>query len=102
MKGNQTQEKPKSTWIATVELTPNVRAVWYERAKVNLSMKNHEELEADGERAATLRDTRGVILDLQIYALLEQITADSATRNLASKYAALSRVTPCPSKKPAK
>jgi len=49
-----------------VELTPNVRAVWVRTRQVNLSLKNYEDARADGERAATLRDTRGVILDLQI------------------------------------
>jgi hypothetical protein len=49
-------------------------------------------------RAATLRDTRGVILDLQIYALLEQIYGRLGNKELANKYAALSRVTPVPIK----
>jgi len=61
---------------------------------VNLSLKNYEDARADGERAATLRDTRGVILDLQMYALLEQIYGRLGNKELASKYAALSRVTP--------
>jgi hypothetical protein len=65
-------------------------------------MKNYEDARADGERAATLRDRRGVILDVQIYALLEQIYGRLGNKELASKYAALSRVTPVPSKKPAK
>jgi tetratricopeptide (TPR) repeat protein len=97
MKGNQLKEA-KEHLDRAVELTPNVRAVWYERAKVNLSMKNYEDARADGERAATLRDTRGVILDLQIYALLEQIYGRLGNKELASKYAALSRVTPVPIK----
>jgi len=64
-----------------VELTQTSGRFGTERAKVNLSMKNYEDARADGERAATLRDTRGVILDLQIYALQSKFTADSATRN---------------------
>jgi hypothetical protein len=40
-------------------------------------------------RAATPRDTRGVILDLQIYALLEQIYDRLGNKELANKYAAL-------------
>jgi len=59
---------------------------------VNLSLKNYEDARADGERAATLRDTRCVILDLQIYALLEQIYGRTGIQGMASKYAALSRV----------
>jgi tetratricopeptide (TPR) repeat protein len=97
MKGNQLKEA-KEHLDRAVELTPNVRAVWYERAKVNLSMKNYEDARADGERAATLRDTKGVILDLQIYTLLEQIYSRLGNKELAGKYAALSRVTPVPIK----
>src|ERR1700687_1668632 len=97
MKGNQLKGA-KEHLDRAVELTPNVRAVWYERAKVNLSMKSYEDARADGERAATLRDTGGVILDLQIYALLEQIYGRLGKKELASQYAALSRVTPVPIK----
>lgn len=97
LKGNQLKEA-KEHLNRAVELTPNVRAVWYERAKVNLSMKKYEDASADGERAATLRDTAGVILDLQIYALLEQIYGRLGNKELASKYAALSRTTPVPIK----
>jgi len=61
-------------------------------------MKNYEDARADGERAATLRDRGGVILDLQIYALLEQIYGRLGNKELASKYAALSRITPVPIK----
>ncbi len=97
MKGNQLKEA-KEHLDRAVELTPNVRAVWYERAKVHLSMKNYEDARADGERAATLRDTRSVILDLQIYALLGQIYGRLGNNELASKYAALSRRTSVPIK----
>jgi tetratricopeptide (TPR) repeat protein len=97
LKGNQLT-KAKEHLDRAVELTPNVRAVWYERAKVNLNMKKYEDASADGERAATVRDTGGVILDLQIYALLEQIYGRLGNRELASKYAALSRITPVPIK----
>jgi tetratricopeptide (TPR) repeat protein len=97
LKGNQLT-KAKEHLDRAVELTPNVRAVWYERAKVNLSMKKYEDASADGERAATVRDTGGVILDLQIYALLEQIYGRLGNKELASKYAALSRITPVPIK----
>jgi len=97
LKGTELKEA-KEHLDRAVELTPNVRAVWYERAKVNLSMKKYEYARADGERAATLRDPGGVILDLQIYALLEQIYGRLGNKELASKYAALSRITPVPIK----
>lgn len=81
-----------------VELVPNFRAVWYERAKVNLMMKNYQDGRDDAERAATLRDPAGIILDLQTYTLLEQIYRRLGQNDLAKKYADLSRVTPVPYK----
>ena len=38
-----------------VELAPQVRAVWYERAKLNLRMKNYQQARTDAEKAAELR-----------------------------------------------
>jgi len=45
MKSNRLKEQEHLD--GAVELTPNVRAVWYERAKVNLSMKNYEDARVD-------------------------------------------------------
>jgi len=97
MKSNQLKEA-KEHLDRAVELTPNVRAVWYERAKVNLSMKNYEDARVDGRESGDPARHGGVILDLQIYALLEQIYGRLGNKELASKYAALSRVTPVPIK----
>jgi tetratricopeptide (TPR) repeat protein len=79
-----------------VELAPEVRAVWYERAKVSLHMKNYEDARKDAERAAVLPDTQGVILDLQIYALLGQIYARLGNQELSIKHNALSRTARVP------
>ncbi len=79
-----------------VELTPEVRAVWYERAKVNLLMKNYADARDDAERAAALPDTQGIILDLQVYALLGQIYGRLGNQELSNKYHALSRVARVP------
>jgi tetratricopeptide (TPR) repeat protein len=79
-----------------VELAPEVRAVWYDRAKVNLLMKNYEDARSDAERAAALPDTQGVILDLQVYALLGQIYGRLGNQELSNKYDALSRVARVP------
>jgi len=82
-----------------VELVPNVRAVWYERAKLNLRAKNYAEARADAEKAANLADPAGIIIDLQIYTLLEQIYRRLGETQLADKYAELSRTTPPPMRK---
>ena len=82
-----------------VELTPDIRAPWYERAKLDLRLKDYEQARDDAERAANIRDTRGVIIDLQLYVLLEQIYARLGNAELAEKYARLSRVTPVPPRK---
>jgi tetratricopeptide (TPR) repeat protein len=82
-----------------VELTPNIRAPWYERAKINLKLKNNQQAREDAERAANIRDSRGIIIDLQLYVLLEQIYTRLGNAELAEKYAKLSQRTPVPLRK---
>jgi tetratricopeptide (TPR) repeat protein len=82
-----------------VELTPDVRAPWYERAKVNLKLRNVEQAREDAERAANIRDPQGIIIDLQLYVLLEQIYTRLGNAELAGKYAKLSQRTAVPPRK---
>jgi tetratricopeptide (TPR) repeat protein len=82
-----------------VELTPDFRAPWYERAKLNLRLNNNQQAREDAERAANIRDSRGIIIDLQLYVLLEQIYSRLGDTVLAEKYAKLSQQTPVPSRK---
>jgi Tfp pilus assembly protein PilF len=82
-----------------VELTPNVRAPWYERAKVNLKLRNNQQAREDAERAANTRDSQGIIIDLQLYVLLEQIYTRLGNAELADKYAKLSQRTAVPPRK---
>ena len=81
-----------------VELVPQVRAVWYERAKLDLRLKNYQQARRDAEKPQRSRDPNGFIIDLQIYALLEQVYGRLGETGLAKKYAELSRETPatCP------
>jgi len=79
-----------------VELAPKVRAVWYERAKLNLRLKNYQQARTDAEKAASCDDPAKVIIDLQIYALLAQVYGRLGETGLAKKYADLSRETPPP------
>jgi tetratricopeptide (TPR) repeat protein len=82
-----------------VELTPDFRAPWYERAKLNLRLKNYPQARDDAERAANIRDPRGIIIDLQLYVLLQQIYTRLGDPELADKYAKLSQRTPVPPRK---
>ncbi len=79
-----------------VELAPQVRAVWYERAKLNLRLKNYEQARSDAEKAASCEDPAHIIIDLQIYTLLEQVYGRLGEAGLAKKYAQLSRETAPP------
>ncbi len=82
-----------------VELAPQVRAVWYERAKLNLRMNNYHQARSDAERAGAIVDPAHVILDLQIYSLLAQIYSRLGESDLAKKYIELTRDTPPPVRK---
>ncbi len=78
-----------------VESTPEIRAVWYERARVDLRMQNYEQARSDAERAAACTQTGGII-DLQLYSLLTQVYTRLGNTELAKKYADLTRDTPAP------
>ncbi len=79
-----------------VELTPSVRAVHYEHAKLSLRMRNLVVARREAEKALELPDRAGVILDLQVYYLLQQIYAQTGESALARKYAELSRTATIP------
>lgn len=95
MKRNQLAAS-KQHMDRAVELVPQVRAVWYERAKLDLRLLNYRQARIDAERAASLKDPAGIIIDLQIYSLLEKIYRHLGETDLARKYAELSRETPVP------
>ena len=78
-----------------VELVPEIRAVWYERAKLNLRIKNYQQARTDAEKAAACQQQGGII-DLQIYSLLGQVYARLGETGLARKYMDLTRDTPPP------
>ena len=78
-----------------VESTPQIRAVWYERARLDLRMQNYELARSDAEKAAACSQTGGII-DLQMYSLLTQVYTRLGNAELAKKYADLTRDTPAP------
>ena len=79
-----------------VDLGSDFRATWYDRAKVNLRLGNYAQARTDAEKAASITTQTGGIIDLQIYALLEQVYRRLGETKLAEKYAALARQTPPP------
>ncbi len=81
-----------------VELTPSVRAVHYEHGKLSLRMRNMAAARREAEKALELQDRGGVILDLQVYYLLQQVYSQSGEPALARKYAELSRTATVPSR----
>ncbi len=82
-----------------VELVPDYRDTWYDRAKLNLRTGNYAQARSDAERAASLTEETGGILNLQVYNLLEQIYRRLGEKELADKYANLTRQTPPPTRK---
>ena len=78
-----------------VESAPRLRAVWYERAKLDMRMQNYQQARTDAEKAAACTQQGGVI-DLQIYSLLSQVYARLGDTALAKKYTDLTRETPPP------
>ena len=73
-----------------------MRAAWHERAKLKLRMKNYQQARTDAEKIASIEDPAHVMIDLQLYPLLEQVYARLGETKLAKKYADLIRGTPPP------
>lgn len=69
-----------------LELAPQVRAVHYEHAKLNVRMGKLDAARLDGQRALSLPDPNGAILDLQVYSLLATVYTRLGQEALARKY----------------
>jgi tetratricopeptide (TPR) repeat protein len=78
-----------------VQSLPEIRAVWYERARLDLRMQDYQQARTDAEKAAACKQQGGII-DLQIYSLLSQVYARLGETALAKKYIDLTRETPPP------
>lgn len=79
-----------------VRLLPRRRGPHYERAKLHLARKDYAAARADGERALSLPDPGGLVLDLQVYYLLSNVYARLGETELARKYAERARTTTLP------
>jgi tetratricopeptide (TPR) repeat protein len=89
-------EESRAHLDRAVALLPDGRGPHYERAKLNLALKDPAAARKDAERALSLRDPAGLVLDLQVYYLLSTVYARLGEAELARKYAELSRTTPIP------
>ena len=89
-------EESRAHLDRAVVLLPDGRGPHYERAKLNLALREPAAARKDAERALSLRDPSGLVLDLQVYYLLSTVYARLGEVELARKYAELSRTTPIP------
>jgi tetratricopeptide (TPR) repeat protein len=79
-----------------VALLPNSRAAYYERGKLNLALERYPAAREDAERALSLRDEGGLVLDVQVHYLLATVYARLGEVDLARRHAELARTTPIP------
>jgi tetratricopeptide (TPR) repeat protein len=79
-----------------VALAPQTRAVYYERAKLHEKRGRWEQARRDAEKAASLADPAGIILDLQVYYQLSRIYSRLGEKELATKYRKLAEMSKVP------
>ena len=79
-----------------LRVAPETRAVYYEHGRLNLRLQKDKEAQVDAERALSLPDPSGFVLDLQVYYLLATIYTHLGNTELARKYAALCRTSRVP------
>jgi tetratricopeptide (TPR) repeat protein len=89
-------EESRSHLDRAASLLPRSRGVRYERGKLNLILGQYAAAREEAERALSLPDPGGSVLDLQVYYLLATVYARLGEKDLARKYAELSRTTKIP------
>jgi tetratricopeptide (TPR) repeat protein len=95
MKANRLAES-KVRLDRALRLAPETRAVYYEHGKLNIRLQKYKEAQADAERALSLPDPSGMVLDLQVYYLLSTVYTRLGNTELARRYAALCRASRIP------
>lgn len=95
LKGGRLEES-RSHLDRAIVLLPGSRGARYERGKLNLTLRQYPAAREDAERALSLPDPSGSVLDLQVYYLLATVYARLGAADLARKYADLARTTPIP------
>lgn len=81
-------------------LMPDHRGVHYERAKLKMAIDDYVGAREDAEKALGLRNPGNLVLDVQVYYLLSTIYGRLGERELARKYAELSRTARIPQDDP--
>ena len=81
----------KAHFDEAVKLSPGVRAVHYERAKLAAKLGDLKGARAYAERALELEDRGGVILDMQVHYLLSRVYRELGEKELAAKFTSLSQ-----------
>jgi len=79
-----------------VSLAPETRAVYYERAKLNVILGDYQQARRDAEQASHLQDPAGFVLDLQVYYLMANVYSHLGEHELARQYAELSKTATIP------
>ncbi len=79
-----------------VSLAPETRAVYYERAKLNVILGDYQQARRDAEQASHLQDPSGFVLDLQVYYLMANVYSHLGEHELARQYAELSKTATIP------
>ena len=79
-----------------VSLSPQTRAVYYERAKLNVLLGDYQQARLDAERASRLEDPSGFVLDVQVYYLLANVYSHLGEPELARQYAELTKTATIP------
>jgi tetratricopeptide (TPR) repeat protein len=95
LKGRKLQES-KVHLDRAVSLAPETRAVYYERAKLNVLLGDYQQARQDAEQASRLQDPSGFVLDLQVYYLLANVYSHLGEHELARQYAELSKTATIP------
>lgn len=80
----------KAHFDEAVKLSPGVRAIHYERAKLAEMLGDLKGARVHAEKALKLEDRGGVILDMQVHYLLSRIYRRLGEKELAAKYTSLS------------
>jgi tetratricopeptide (TPR) repeat protein len=79
-----------------VSLAPETRAVYYERAKLNVLLGDYLQARRDAEQASRLEDASGFVLDVQVYYLLANVYSRLGEPELARQYAELTKTATIP------
>jgi len=82
-----------------VELTPNVPSSVVRTRELNLKLKNNQQRARMRRRAANIRDSKGIIIDLQLYVVARTNLHTLGNAEWRTNMRSLSQRTPVPPRK---